>query len=170
MCLLRGVTVSLVSPSFMRRMSLAASRFLSRLQSSFRDTNPPRSSFSTYCNTHTHTHTHTRFNTQWFPPKLLAYFLSWTYMSILGIIEEKQWIPAQTGPQPPGSLSHTDTNTHICLMGIHLPLFYDFHISCPKRWIEGWVTAAVSLRPWISAVPCTWAGLTLHVYIALKWA
>ena len=69
MCLLRGVTVSLVSPSFMRRMSLAASRFLSRLQSSFRDTNPPRSSFSTYCNTHTHTHTHT-FQHTVIPPKI----------------------------------------------------------------------------------------------------
>lgn len=30
-------------------------------------------------------------------------------------------------------------------------------------------TAAVSLWPWISAIPCTWARLTLHVYIALKW-
>lgn len=49
---LRDITVSLVSPSFMRKMSLAASRFLSRLQSSFRDTNPLRSIFSTYCNTH----------------------------------------------------------------------------------------------------------------------
>lgn len=37
----------------MRKMSLAASRFLSRLQSSLRDTNPLRSIFSTYCNKHT---------------------------------------------------------------------------------------------------------------------
>lgn len=44
-------TVSLVSPSFMRRMNLAASRFLSRLQSSLRDTKPARSIFSVYCDT-----------------------------------------------------------------------------------------------------------------------
>lgn len=48
----KWLTVSLVSPSFIWRMSLAASRFLSRLQSSFRDTKPLRSSFSTYCCTH----------------------------------------------------------------------------------------------------------------------
>lgn len=60
-CELRDITVSLVSPSFIRRISLAASRFLSRLQSSFRDTNPLRSSFSTYCNKHTHV----SFNSQW---------------------------------------------------------------------------------------------------------
>ncbi len=42
------LTVSLISPSFMRRFSLAASRFLSRLGSSIKDTNPLRSNFSTY--------------------------------------------------------------------------------------------------------------------------
>lgn len=114
MCELRDITVSLVSPSFMRRMSLAASRFLSRLQSSFRDTNPLRSIFSTYCNTHKHVSTHCD------PPpaapqknKKTKCAQSESYMSILGIIEEIQRIPAQTGPQSPGCLSHTDTNRHV---------------------------------------------------------
>ncbi len=103
---LSRITVSLVSPSFMRRMSLAASRFLSRLQSSFRDTNPPRSSFSTYCNTR---HVSAQCNA---PKHRMQAAHSGTYMSILGIIEEIQWIPTQTGPQPPGCLSHTYINRH----------------------------------------------------------
>ena len=47
-CVCLVFTVSLVSPSLMRKMSRAASRFLSRLQSSFSETKPLRSSFSTY--------------------------------------------------------------------------------------------------------------------------
>lgn len=106
---LRDITVSLVSPSFMRRMSLAASRFLSRLQSSFRDTKPLRSIFSTYCNAYKHVSIHCDPHPQK-TPKCTQFE---SYMSIFCIIEEIQRIPAQTGPQSPGCLSHTDTNRHV---------------------------------------------------------
>lgn len=87
MSLLRDITVSLVSPSFMRRMSLAASRFLSRLQSSLRDTNPPRSNFSTYCDTHK------PISTQWCtkPPKMYSYFLILTWASLAVLKKYKEF-------------------------------------------------------------------------------
>lgn len=55
-------------------------------------------------------------------------------MSVLGIIEEKQRIPAQTGPQPPGSLSHTDTNTqtHTHLSNWYLPFFMTSTFPVPR--------------------------------------
>ncbi len=105
---LRGITVSLVSPSFMRRISLAASRFLSLLQSSFRDTNPPRSSFSTYCNARKHVSGSTHC-----PAQKTRCIQSETYMGVLGVVEEKQRIPTQAGPQSPGCLAHTEISRRV---------------------------------------------------------
>lgn len=153
----------LVSPSFMRRMSLAASRFLSRLQSSFRDTNPLRSSFSTYYNTHTkHVSVSTHYNAHK-KPKCIQ---SETYMSVLGIIEEIQRIPAQTGPQSPGCLSHRNKQYskgillwqqqcqffHVCTG--YFPFLLLPHLLSQEMDMER-ATAAVSLGPWVSAIPCT---------------
>lgn len=131
-------------------------------------------------------HTQTCFNTLYIAQKKnkIKCAQSGTYMSILGIIEEIQRIPTQAGPQSPGRLSHRHKQTckikgytaeattllffHICLMDVSPFLSLPHFLS--QEMDRGWATAAVSLWPWISAMPCTWARLTLHVYIALKWA
>lgn len=152
-------------------MSLAASRFLSRLQSSLRDTKPLRSSFSTYCNKHTHV----PFNS-----------LCWTASQkqkrkSVSFLHERPWRywrntkNFHTDRSTAAWMPATDGNKHALVWQQHCCIlqregfspFYCSHISCPKRWCG---TAAVILWTGIMAAACTWARLTLHVYIALQWA
>lgn len=167
----RDLTVSLVSPSFIRRISLAASRFLSRLQSSFRDTNPLRSSFSTYCNKHTRVSVTVSDGQR--APKKREKKVSVSYMSVLGVIEEIQRVATQTGPQPPGCLPQTETSIGWCDNSTAVfsrgkgfppappPPFIAPTFPVPRDG-QKCGTAAVILWTGIMAATCTWARLTLH--------
>lgn len=90
-------------------------------------------------------------------------------MGVLGVIEEIQRIPAQTRPQSPGCLSHRNKQinqgipccvynsavfSHLC--NGDFPFFFLSlpHFLSQEMDREG-ATAAVSLWPWISAIPCT---------------
>lgn len=157
--MLRGITVSLVSPSFMRRMSLAASRFLSRLQSSFRDTNPPRSSLSTYCNTHKHVWTHYDAQKQTNKTVCNLHERPWHYW--------RNTKNSHTGRSTVAWMPVTHRHKQTCkiirsavitteLFFSHLCNGYFLFLSLPhilsQEMDREWATAAVNLCPWISAI------------------
>lgn len=126
----------------MRKMSLAASRFLSRLQSSLRDTNPLRSIFSTYCNKHTHV----PFNSLWWTASQKQKRKS------VSFLHERPWRywrntkNCHTDRSTAAWTPATDGNKHTLVWQQHCCIlqrdgfspFYCSHISCPKRWIEVW--------------------------------
>lgn len=113
-CCFDALTVNLIFPSSIWRMSLAASKLRSGLLSSVIEISPLRSSFSMYW-PHTHTQTHSKwkdvsftstgflennFNqNHWNLSHALTHIPAITYITVFFLIEEEQCISTEACPQ-----------------------------------------------------------------------